>query len=75
MDPVADPWDDKIYHCKEGHKKEGGLPALFSSLRETTHIISVPAPPSTGLLVLGFVLIQAATLRRRKRVNAEGAQS
>ena len=75
IDPVPDPWDDKAYHCKEGHKKEGGLPVLFSSLRETTtRFISVPAPPATGLLALGFLLMGAAASRRRKRAAAAGAQ-
>jgi len=72
MDPVPDPYDDKVYHCKEGHKKEG-IPAFFSSIGERTHLIDVPAPPAASLLALGLLLIRGACLRRKhKRVTLAG---
>jgi hypothetical protein len=78
VDPNPDPWDDGVLgneNCKESCGKKEGRNPLFKSLLELDGDIAIPAPQSTGLLLVGLTLFGVASWRRRKCVDVKGVRS
>jgi hypothetical protein len=76
VDPNPDPWDDGVLgneNCKESCGKKEGRKPLFRSMFDPGEI-GIPAPQSTGLLLVGFTVFGVVNWRRRKRLDETGGK-